>query len=111
MTRYWPEFGAAGKDGVTVRQVLSHQAGLPALHAQLPAGSGLDWQLMTSLLAAEEPWWRPGSGHGYHVNTFGYLAGELVRRISGLSAGEYLRRELAAPLRCRRAHRAGRGRP
>jgi CubicO group peptidase (beta-lactamase class C family) len=98
VTRYWPEFGAAGKDGITVRQVLSHQAGLPALRAHLPAGSGLDWQLMTSLLAAEEPWWRPGSGHGYHVNTFGYLAGELVRRVSGLSAGQYLRRELAGPL-------------
>ena len=98
VTRYWPEFGAAGKDGITVRQVLSHQAGLPALHAQLPAGSGLDWQLMTSVLAAEEPWWQAGSGHGYHVNTFGYLAGELVRRVSGLSAGQYLRRELAGPL-------------
>jgi len=98
VTRYWPEFGAAGKDGITVRQVLSHQAGLPALRGELPAGSGLDWRLMTSLLAAEEPWWRPGSGHGYHVNTFGYLGGELVRRVSGLSAGEYLRRELAGPL-------------
>jgi len=98
VTRYWPEFAAAGKDKITVRQVLSHQAGLPALHAPLPAGSGLDWQLMTSLLAAEEPWWQPGRGHGYHVNTFGYLGGELVRRVSGLSAGEYLRRELAGPL-------------
>jgi CubicO group peptidase (beta-lactamase class C family) len=98
VTRYWPEFGAAGKEHVTVRQLLSHQAGLPALHDPLPAGSGLDWQLMTTLLAAEEPWWEPGRGHGYHVNTFGYLAGELVRRVSGLTAGEYLRRELAGPL-------------
>jgi CubicO group peptidase (beta-lactamase class C family) len=98
VTRYWPEFGAAGKDGVTVRQLLSHQAGLPALRQPLPAGSGLDWQLMTSLLAAEEPWWPRGSGHGYHVNTFGYLAGELVRRITGTSVGEFLRRELAGPL-------------
>ena len=96
--RYWPEFGAAGKDAVTVRQALSHQAGLPALREPLPAGSGLDWRLMTSLLAAEEPWWQPGSGHGYHVNTFGYLAGELIRRITGRSVGEYLRQELAGPL-------------
>ena len=87
MTRYWPEFGAAGKEAVTVRQVLSHQAGLPALREALPAASGLDWQLMTALLAAEEPWWQPGSGHGYHVNTFGYLAGELVSRITGTSVG------------------------
>ena len=96
--RYWPEFGAAGKHAVTVRQALSHQAGLPALREPLPAGSGLDWRLMTSLLAAEEPWWQPGSGHGYHVNTFGYLAGELIRRITGRSVGEYLRQELAGPL-------------
>jgi CubicO group peptidase (beta-lactamase class C family) len=98
VTRYWPEFGAAGKDRVTVRQVLSHQAGLPALRQPLPAGSALDWPLMTSLLAAEEPWWQPGTGHGYHVNTFGFLGGELIRRISGMTVGEYLRREVAGPL-------------
>jgi len=98
VTRYWPEFGAAGKEGVTVRQLLSHQAGLPALHQPLPLGSGLDWELMTSLLAAEEPWWPPGSGHGYHVNTFGYLGGELIRRITGMTVGEFLRREVAGPL-------------
>ena len=98
VARYWPQFGAAGKDEITVRQLLSHQAGLPAVRAALPAGSGLDWQLMTSALAAEEPWWPPGSGHGYHVNTFGYLGGELIRRITGLTPGEYLQRELAGPL-------------
>jgi CubicO group peptidase (beta-lactamase class C family) len=98
VARYWPQFGTAGKDEVTVRQLLSHQAGLPAVRAPLPAGSGLDWQLMTSVLAAEEPWWPPGSGHGYHVNTFGYLGGELIRRITGVTPGEYLRRELAGPL-------------
>jgi len=95
---YWPGFGAAGKDEITVRQLLSHQAGLPAVHAELPAGSGLDWQLMTSVLAAEEPWWPPGEGHGYHVNTFGYLGGELIRQITGRMPGEYLQRELAGPL-------------
>jgi CubicO group peptidase (beta-lactamase class C family) len=95
---YWPEFGAAGKDSITVRQVLSHQAGLPALRQALPAGSALDWHLMTSLLAAEEPWWQPGSGHGYHVNTFGYLGGELIRRVTGASVGEFLRSEVAGPL-------------
>jgi CubicO group peptidase (beta-lactamase class C family) len=98
VTRYWPEFGAAGKDGITVRQVLSHQAGLPAVRQPLAAGSGLDWRLMTTLLAAEEPWWQPGSGHGYHVNTFGYLGGELIRRVTGLSVGEFLQREIAGPV-------------
>lgn len=98
VTRYWPEFGAAGKDEVSVRQLLSHQAGLPALHAPLPAGSMLDWELMTSLLAAESPWWPPGTGHGYHVNTFGFLGGELIRRITGHTPGEFLRAEIAGPL-------------
>ncbi|HXW47138.1 MAG TPA: serine hydrolase domain-containing protein [Streptosporangiaceae bacterium] len=98
VSSYWPEFAAAGKQDVTVRQLLSHQAGLPALHAPLAAGSMLDWDLMTSVLAAEEPWWQPGSGHGYHVNTFGFLGGELLRRITGMSPAEYLRREVAGPL-------------
>jgi CubicO group peptidase (beta-lactamase class C family) len=95
---YWPEFGAAGKDGITVRQLLSHQAGLPALRAPLAAGCALDWDFMTGALAAEQPWWPPGSGHGYHVNTFGFLGGELIRRIAGQSAGEFLRAEVAGPL-------------
>jgi len=98
VARYWPEFAASGKDAVTVRELLSHQAGLPALHARLAPGSALDWQFMTAALAAEEPWWPPGTGHGYHVNTFGFLAGELLHRITGLMPGEYLRRELAGPL-------------
>jgi CubicO group peptidase (beta-lactamase class C family) len=58
----------------------------------------LDWTRMTGLLAAEGPWWQPGSGHGYHVNTFGFLAGELIRLVTGLTPGEYLRREVAGPL-------------
>jgi CubicO group peptidase (beta-lactamase class C family) len=95
---YWPEFAAAGKDGVTVRELLSHQAGLPALHAPVAAGSMLDWDFITAALAAEEPWWSPGTGHGYHVNTFGFLGGELLRRIAGMMPGEFLRREIAGPL-------------
>jgi len=98
VTRYWPQFGAAAKQDVTVRQLLSHQAGLPALREPLPAGSMLDWKLMTDALAAEPPWWQPGHGHGYHVNTFGFLAGELIRLITGMTPGELLRRELAGPL-------------
>jgi CubicO group peptidase (beta-lactamase class C family) len=98
VTRYWPEFAAAGKAAVTVRELLSHQGGLPALHAPLPAGSMLDWDFITAALAAEEPWWPPGTGHGYHVNTFGFLGGELLRRITGMMPGEFLRREIAGPL-------------
>jgi CubicO group peptidase (beta-lactamase class C family) len=98
VTRYWPEFGAAGKELVTVRELLSHQAGLPALHARQPAGCMLDWEFMTGALAAEQPWWPPGAGHGYHVNTFGFLGGELLRRITGRTPGEFLRGEIAGPL-------------
>jgi len=98
VARYWPEFAAGGKREVSVRQLLSHQAGLAAISRELPDGSLYDWEAMTSALAAQEPWWTPGSGHGYHVHTFGFLVGELVRRVSGESIGTLLRRELAAPL-------------
>lgn len=95
---YWPEFGDAGKEGITVRQLLSHQAGLPAVRSRLPPGAMLDHAVMTSALAAEEPWWEPGTGHGYHVNTFGYLAGELARRSARVSVGTLLREEIAGPV-------------
>ena len=98
VARYWPEFAAAGKAGVTVRQLLSHQAGVPAIRRPLAPGSALDWSLMTSVLAEEEPWWPPGSGHGYHVNTFGFAVGELIRRVTGMTPGTLLQCELAGPL-------------
>jgi CubicO group peptidase (beta-lactamase class C family) len=98
VARYWPEFAAAGKAGVTVRELLSHQAGVPAIREPLPAGSVLDWPLMTRMVAGEAPWWPPGSGHGYHVNTFGFAVGELIRRITGMTPGGFLARELAGPL-------------
>jgi CubicO group peptidase (beta-lactamase class C family) len=98
VSAYWPEFAVAGKAAVTVRELLSHQAGLPALRAPLAPGSMLDWHFITDALAAEEPWWPPGTGHGYHVNTFGFLGGELLRRITGMMPGEFLRREITGPL-------------
>ena len=98
VARYWPEFGAAGKGAITLRQLLSHQAGLPALRDPLPDGSMLDWPVMTGALAAEPPWWPPGSGHGYHVNTFGFLAGEVIRRVTGTTVGTVLREQIAGPL-------------
>ena len=98
VAHYWPEFAAAGKAAVTVRQLLSHQAGLPAIRRPLAPGSALDWSLMTCALADQEPWWPPGSGHGYHVNTFGFAGGELIRRVTGLTPGTLLQRALAGPL-------------
>lgn len=96
--RHWPEFVAHGKERVTLRHILSHQAGLPAIREPLPDGAMFDWTRMTAALAAQKPWWEPGTAHGYHVNTFGYLAGELVRRASGRTLGAILRAEIAGPL-------------
>jgi CubicO group peptidase (beta-lactamase class C family) len=98
VARYWPEFAAAGKGEITVRMLLSHRAGLPAVRQTLPESAMYDWHLMVEALAAEEPWWSPGATHGYHVNTFGFLTGEIVRRVSGARIGEFLRREVAGPL-------------
>jgi len=98
VARYWPEFAAGGKAGVTVRMVLAHRAGLAAIRRVLPARAMYDWDSMASALAAEEPWWTPGTRHGYHVVTFGFLVGEIVRRVSGASLGTMLRREVTEPL-------------
>ena len=98
VARYWPEFAAAGKGAVTLRTVLAHRAGLPGVRRLLPAACIYDWDAIAGELAAEEPWWPPGTAHGYHVNTFGFLTGEVVRRVSGMSIGEFFRREVAGPL-------------
>ena len=97
VSRYWPEFAQAGKKHLPVRYLLTHQAGLPAVFRPLPPGAALQWEVMTDALAAQEPWWEPGAGHGYHVNTYGFLIGEVVRRITGKSLGAYLRDEIAGP--------------
>jgi CubicO group peptidase (beta-lactamase class C family) len=98
VSRYWPEFAQGGKEAITVRALLAHRAGLPAVRRRLPELAMYDWQLVTGALAAEEPWWEPDSTHGYHVNTFGFLVGELVRRVSGESIGGFFRKEIARPL-------------
>lgn len=98
VARYWPEFAQGGKENVTVRQLMSHQAGLPAVREVLPDGAMLDWQAMAGALAKQEPWWTPGTRHGYHVNTFGFLIGEVLRRVDGRTIGNFLREELAEPL-------------
>lgn len=95
---YWPEFGQAGKSEITVRMLLNHQAGLPAIRKPLPDGAFRNWDVMAGALAQEEPFWEPGTRNGYHALTFGWLIGELVRRISGKSLGEFFQDEVAAPL-------------
>jgi CubicO group peptidase (beta-lactamase class C family) len=95
---YWPEFGQNGKQNVTVEQLMSHKAGVPAIRAPLPAGALYDWDFMVDALAAEAPFWEPGTRHGYHALTFGFLVGELVRRISGKPLGQFVRDEITGPL-------------
>ena len=98
VARYWPEFAAAGKERLPVRWLLSHRAGLAAVRADLPGEALYDWDAMCRALAAETPWWTPGERHGYHAVTFGWLVGEVVRRIDGRSLGRYFREEVAKPL-------------
>jgi CubicO group peptidase (beta-lactamase class C family) len=98
VTRYWPAFGASGKDGITVRMVLNHQAGLPHVRDRLPDDAYCDWEGMVRRLEAEQPFWEPGTRHGYHALTFGWLVGELVRRITGQSLGAFFAKEVAARL-------------
>lgn len=95
---YWPEFAANGKESVTVRMMLNHSAGVPALRERLPDGACTDWDLMCEHLAAEEPWWEPGTRNGYHMLTFGWTVGELVRRVSGRSLGTFVAEEITGPL-------------
>jgi CubicO group peptidase (beta-lactamase class C family) len=95
---YWPEYAQAGKEGTTVGMMLAHRAGTPLVSAPLAEGAFLDWDGMIAALEAERPVWEPGTRHGYHALTFGWLVGELVRRVSGQSLGTFLRTEVAEPL-------------
>ena len=98
VARYWPEFAAAGKDLVTVRQLLSHKAGLSAPRLEWTRADLLDWTAATQLLAGQEPLWPPGTGYAYHALTHGWLTGELVRRITGKMPGAYFAELVTTPL-------------
>jgi CubicO group peptidase (beta-lactamase class C family) len=98
VARYWPEFAANGKEGVEVRHLLGHTAGLSGFQEPMTEEDYRDWDLCTSRLAAQAPWWEPGSASGYHAITQGYLVGEVVRRVSGRSLGTFFADEVAGPL-------------
>jgi CubicO group peptidase (beta-lactamase class C family) len=97
VARYWPEFAAADKDGIPVRWLLSHRAGLPALDRPVPLADALTWDPMVAALAAQRPLWEPGTAHGYHGRTFGWLVGEVIRRVSGRSVGRFAAEEITGP--------------
>jgi len=95
---YWPEFAAAGKESITVGQVMSHQAGLIYADPPLTLDLLLEVEPVLDTLAAQAPLWEPGTAHGYHALTYGWLAGEIVRRIDGRRIGEFFADEVAGPL-------------
>jgi CubicO group peptidase (beta-lactamase class C family) len=98
VAHYWPEFGQNGKENIPVRMLLNHQCGLPAVRKPLPPGAFYDWNTVVEALAEETPFWTPGTAQGYGMVTFGWLVGEVVRRISGKSLGTFFREEVAQPL-------------
>lgn len=98
VAEYWPEFAANGKAEIPVRWLLSHQAGVVALDRPVPVADALAWQPMVDALAAQRPQWTPGTAHGYHGRTFGWLVGEVIRRVSGRTPGRFFADEIAGPL-------------
>jgi len=98
VSTYWPEFAQAGKGDLPVRYLLSHQAGLPVVDRTLTTSEFLAWDPIVAALAEQAPVWEPGTAHGYHAVSYGYLVGEVVRRISGRSLGTFFADEIARPL-------------
>src|SRR5512146_2669521 len=98
VAKLWPEFAQAGKGMITLRQLLSHRGGLPAIEKPLPDGAALDWNMMVNALEEQAPWWEPDTAFGYHVNTYGFLIGEIVKRAAGKTLGALIRQEVAEPL-------------
>ncbi|GAA0241206.1 serine hydrolase domain-containing protein [Cryptosporangium japonicum] len=97
VARYWPEFAANGKDAVEVRHLLSHTSGVSAWEQPFAAEDSFDLVASTAKLAAQPPWWEPGTASGYHASNFGHLIGELVRRVSGRSLTDFVAAEIAGP--------------
>lgn len=98
VARYWPEFAANGKERIKVSHLMSHSAGLSGWKEKITKNDLYDWEKATSLLAAQAPFWEPGTAPGYHAMTQGYLVGEVIRRIDGRTVGTVFREEIAEPL-------------
>jgi len=98
VAQYWPEFGAGGKAAIPVSWVLSHRAGLAAIDADLTLDDVAAWHPVIDAIAAQEPNWEPGTHHGYHARTYGWITGELIRRVTGEMPGTYVAEEIADPL-------------
>src|SRR5215471_6793278 len=98
VARYWPEFAAAGKEGVLVRHLMSHSSGVSGLEQPAAVADLYHWPTATSRFAAQAPWWEPGTASGYHALNYGHLVGEIVRRVSGKTLKRFVAEEIAGPL-------------
>lgn len=98
VAKHWPEFAANGKDGITIGHVLSHTAGLPVWEQPVTLAEVLDWETATRKLAAQAPWWEPGTASGYQAMNYGHFIGEVVRRVTGRTLAEFVDEEIAKPL-------------
>src|SRR3954462_7870695 len=98
VARYWPEFAANGKATVKVRHLLSHTSGVSGWEQPITLEDLYDWDRSTALLAAQAPWWEPGTASGYHMLNYGHLIGEVIRRITGQRLGEFFAAHIAGPL-------------
>jgi CubicO group peptidase (beta-lactamase class C family) len=98
VARYWPEFGQAGKEAITLAMVMSHRSGVIGPRTRLRWQDVADWDFVCERLAAAEPWWEPGTAQGYHGVSFGFILGEVFRRVTDRTIGQYLRTEIAEPL-------------
>ncbi len=98
IARYWPEFGQAGKEAITLAMVMGHRSGVIGPRTRLRWEDVADWDFVCERLAAAEPWWQPGTAQGYHMTTFGFILGEVFRRVTGRTIGHYLRTEIAEPI-------------
>lgn len=98
VAKYWPEFAKNGKEDITIAHLMSHTSGLPAWDPPFSLADLYDWQVAVDRLADMTPWWKPGTAIGYHVLNYGHLIGEVVRRVTGQSLGEFFKREIAEPL-------------
>jgi CubicO group peptidase (beta-lactamase class C family) len=98
VAHYWPEFGQAGKEAITLAMVMSHRSGVIGPRERLSWKDLTDWDFVCAQLAVAEPWWEPGTAQGYHMTTFGFILGEVFRRVTGRTVGQYLRTEIAEPI-------------
>ena len=98
VVKHWPEYKGAGKDGTTVRDLVAHRAGVPFFAEDIQQDQVIDWDFMVAKIEQESAMWKPGSTYAYHAITHGWITGEIIRRVTGMSPGKYLAKHISSPL-------------